>query len=277
VVAPEEPLEPSKVYPRHLPRLAEVALVARPIINVGSDGGFGALCDLSVAWWGRYYFVDLRMQPLGFGWVDDGKIVTNSLLAEAGYHGRAFAVGMGVGLASVNGDMDEMLGYSGAMNKAADEGATNEIQEAEWDQRTQHGFSLSQVVRLGAMDGLNLKVSNVLIYHRDDGDGDEDESSGFIWGGITGRFAFPLALRVDMFLEGGGGFMGYWFAAVGVFTWLKGNGDAGSVGISASAGGAGLRGVRKKDYGDYVDTEYLYINGPMFSLGLVTRFGPTID
>ncbi len=269
VAAAKEDFKPSKVYPRKLNKVAEVQAAFRPIINVGTDKGFGALCDLGLTWWGNYYFISVRMQPLGFGWVENGKVVINSLLAEAGYDGRAFGVGMGLGMASVSGDMDQMLGYDGAMSSVEDSERTVE-RNAKWEQRTQHGFALSQIVRLGARDGLNFRVSNILIYHTDS---EDEEESGFIWGGINGRFSWPLALRTDMFLEGGGGPMGYSYGAIGVFVWVRGNGDAGSVGISASAGGAGLWGERKKDNGDYVDTERLFIIGPMFSLGFNIRFG----
>jgi hypothetical protein len=273
----------SLAYPRHLTGLFEIDIAVRPIINVGSEGGFGALCDLSFSWWGRYVFANVRMQPLGFGWVDDGQVVTSSLLAEGGYNGRAFALGIGLGIAAVNGDMDNMLGYGSDLATSKDSSGSEE--EPTWEQRTQVGFALSQRVRLGARDGFNVTVSNVLIYHEDNSD-EEDARAGFIYGGTNGRISWPLALRVDMFLDGGGGVMGYWYGALGIFTWVRGNGDAGSVGISASAGGAGLSGQRAKtesrtDYqtketNTYTDTERLSIAGPMFSLGLTIRLGKTI-
>ncbi len=266
--------KPSKIYPRHLTNIGEAEVVFRPIIKVGGDQGFGALCDVTVAWWGKHYFVDLRMQPLGFGWVDDGKIVTNSLLAEAGYNSRAFAVGMGVGMASVNGDMDAMLEYSFASVSGADEGGETEAPPP-WEQRTQHGFALSQTVRLGAKDGLHLSINNLLVYHEDNFDYyGEEPQSGFIYAGTTGKLTIPIALRTSWFMEGGGGLMGYGFGATGVSTWLRGNGDAGSIGLSVSAGFAGLWGVRRREYDSgMVEDERIVVTGPMFSLGATYRFG----
>jgi hypothetical protein len=275
-VRPAEPEnESSHVYPRRLPHVGEVTLTLRPLIAVGSTGGFGGLADLTAAYWGDYMFFDIRMQPLGFGWTEDGNIVSASFMAEGGYDGRAFALGIGAGVSTVNGDIDEMMQDFGGM---AMEDAGGEPEEVKWSQRTQAAFTLSQQVRLGARDGLHLTVYNLLMYHKDkDKDGEDD--SGFIYSGTAGKVTVPLASRTYMFLEGGGGVMGYAFGDVGVFTWVRGAGDAGSVGISALAGGAGVWGVRERTVSDpgigedYTDTETITIAGPMVGVGLTYRFG----
>lgn len=249
---------PSNVFPRHLADIGELSFVLRPLIKVGKPKGFGALCDLSLAYWGEHYFVDFRMQPLGFGWTEDGSIVSSSFLVEGGYSGRAFGVGLGVGAAVVSGDMSSML-ESTAMGRTSDGGFIPES----WNARTQGAFALSQVVRMGARDGLNFSVSNILLYHKDSGGSDE---SGFVYGGTTGKLTIPLVARTDLFFGGGGGRMGYWFGEVGVFAWVTGNGDAGSFGLSASAGAAGL-------WGDDEDGDSITIIGPMVSIGLTYRFG----
>jgi hypothetical protein len=275
-VRPAEPEnESSHVYPRRLEHVGEIALMLRPLLAVGSTGGFGGLADLTAAYFTNYMFFDIRMQPLGFGWTEDGNIVSASFMAEVGYDGRAFALGIGAGASAVNGDIDEMLWSTGGMAK---EDAGGAEQEVEWSQRTRAAFTLSQQVRLGARDGLNLTVYNLLMYHKDRDNNGEDES-GFIYSGTAGKITVPLAARTYLFLEGGGGVMGYGFGDVGVFTWVRGSGDAGSVGISALAGGAGVWGVRQRTFTDqatgeeYTDTETITIAGPMVGVGLTYRFG----
>jgi hypothetical protein len=260
----------SHVYPRRLPDLGELALVLRPLLAVGSTGGFGGLAEVTAAYWWRYMFVDIRMQPLGFGWTEDGNIVSASFMAEGGFDGRAFAIGLGAGVSTVNGDLDEMMRSFGVATDAGGEPA----QETEWDQRTRAAFTLSQQVRLGARDGLSLSVYNLLMYDK----GGEDGDSGFIYAGTGGKVTIPLAARTFMFLEGGGGVMGYGFGDLGVFTWVRGSGDAGSVGICALAGAAGVWGVRKKTVTPaggqpYTETENVTIAGPMVGLGMTYRFG----
>ncbi len=261
-LVPAQPIHTqSKVYPRRLDKLGELTAVIRPLLNVGTPRGFGALCEVKGAYYGEFFFADLKMQPLGFGWTKDGNVLSASFLAEGGYDSRAFAIGLGAGVGSVNGDLNRMLEASG---DSSDNGS-----EPAWHQRTKAAFALSQIVRLGARDGLNLVVTNLLLYHRDD---DRDEE-GFIYGGTSGRFAFPLAKKTEMYIEGGGGLMGYWFGAVGVFTWMRGNGDAGSLGLSVSAGAAGVWGNRERDRGDFKEVERVAIGGPMIALGLSYRFG----
>ncbi len=72
--------------------------------------------------------------------------------------------------------------------------------------------------------------------------------------------------------------MGYSYGAIGAFTWVRGNGDAGSVGLSVSAGGAAVWGNRERVYDEgtqyeYVDTDRVILAGPMMSFGLTYRFG----
>jgi hypothetical protein len=271
-VRPAEPgRSPSRAYPRHMDRVGELSLAVRPLFNVGSEKGFGMLCDLTVAWWGRGWFLDLRMQPLGFGWTDEGDILSTSLLAEAGFNGRAFALGLGAGAAVVNGDLGENLVQASVYEvKAAGDGTA----EAKWADRTRAAFALSQVVRLGARDGFHISLYNLLLYYDppEGGDSEEAEKAGFYYGGTTGRITIPLAMRVDMFLGGGGGLVGYGFGEVGVFVWARGNGDAGSLGFTAAGGVAGIWGNLEGDDGR--GTRNVGILGPMISLGATWRFGP---
>ncbi|MBN2344439.1 MAG: hypothetical protein JXX29_22565 [Deltaproteobacteria bacterium] len=257
----------SYVYPRKFNGVGEVESTLRPIINIGGKG-FGALCDFAVAYFTPHFFVDFRILPLGFGWTDGSKVVSNNMVLSSGYNGRAFAVGVGVGMASVNGDLSEMMSVFGGMDDA---GAYDDAAEPEWEQSTKHAFSLAQRVRLGAQEGLNIVIHNTLLYYKSGPN--DDNVSGFIYAGTTGRFTWPMSLRTNMFLEGGGGVMGYGFGALGVFTWVRGNGDAGSIGISASAGGAGIWGEREKEYSWGTSTEHVGIGGPMFAIGMAYRFG----
>jgi hypothetical protein len=253
----------STIFPKQLSHLIELATVIRPLINIGKPLGLGFLCDLFAAYYGPSFFVDLRMQPLGFGWTKEGNVVSTSLLAEGGYDARPFGVGLGVGFASVNGNMDYMLEQSDST------GTSQSGQEPPYRQKTHFAFALSQQVRLGSRDGLHLLLYNILLFHQNE----NDDRAGFIYGGTSGRLAIPLSVSTDLFLEGGGGLMGYAFGAFGLFTWLVGNGDDRSFGISASAGGATVWGSKEVSQGTRTYDERVSITGPMVSLGLTYRKG----
>lgn len=265
----------SWVYPPRVPDVGEVSVTLRPLIKAGSPLGVGILADLAATYWGSVYFAGVGLQPLGLGWTTDGVVVSTAALVEGGYDARAVAVGLGLGVGWVNGDADYMLGSFSGSDSATYANSTTTRTER---QTTHAAFTLSQVARLGARDGFNLSLRNLLIYHHDE----EDDDTGFIYGGTTGRLAIPLGDRSDLFIEGGGGVMGYWLAGVGVSTWVVGNGSPGSWKLSVSAGGAGIMGskeitrtVTRPDGVSYKseDTEDISIAGPMVALGLARRFG----
>ena len=76
--------------------------------------------------------------------------------------------------------------------------------------------------------------------------------------------------------------MGYWYAGVGVSTWIVGNGSPGSWKLSVSAGAAGIFGSKRTTatypaQNGYPAYSYSYnqsidVAGPMVSFGLTRRF-----
>ncbi len=268
----------NNAYPPRVANVGELSAVLRPIINAGTPLGAGILADLEAAYWGNAYFADFRVQPLGLGTTSDGSIVSTAALLEGGYDTRALAVGLGAGVSWVNGDADHMLqNYFGGSSNSADTGVTASPTIVQ-TQETHAAFTMSQLVRLGARDGLTLSLRNLLILHRDS----ESNRRGFIYGGTTGQLSVPLRGRSDIFLEGGGGVMGYWYAGVGVSTWIVGNGSPGSWKLSVSAGAAGIFGSKRTTatypaQNGYPAYSYSYnqsidVAGPMVSFGLTRRF-----
>lgn len=258
----------SNIYPVRVPHVGEVGGTLRPIVNAGSPLGFGALADVHASYWGRGYFFSLMVQPLGLGWTDEGNIISTSALLEGGYDARAFSVGLGVGISAINGDTDLMLwdSYDSAAPGSDEEPQVRERQE------THQAFTLSQWVRLGARDGLNLSLRNLLLLHKES----RSEDRGFIYGGTMGKLTIPLDRRNDLFLEGGGGVMGYWLVGAGVGTWLVGNGSPGSWKLSIGAGAAGIWGTKEitvtgTQY-SYVSRQDVNVAGPMVSFGITRRF-----
>ncbi|NOZ88271.1 MAG: hypothetical protein GXP49_18830 [Deltaproteobacteria bacterium] len=255
----------SRIFPRKLVDLGEFRTAIRPLLKIGKPLGFGILAEIAATWWGNGYFLDLRIDPLGFGYTKDGNPFSSCFLVQGGYDTRAFSVGLGIGVGGVNGDLGELLVGEGVKSDSSGNSQS-------WHDRTVAAFALSQHVRLGARDGLNMVVTNTLMYYKSKNDSGSKDS-GFVYGGTSGRINIPLPGRTDLFLSGGGGLVGYWFAEFGVFTWITGNGDIGSLGLSASAGGAGIWGTQKRvtQYG--FDQRTVDVVGPMVSFGLAYRFG----
>jgi hypothetical protein len=241
----------SLVYPRRLASLAEFSIVLRPILDV-SNGGIGGLCDLNGTYIGSAWFANVSVQPVGFGFTERGRLFTLIAVGEAGYDARVFGLGIGAGIAASaakakKGWLEDVPADDPRNQGWSEEGA---------------GFVISQVIRLGTRDGLNFTGRNTLI--------------DFEWGGAHGTFDIPLTGRTTLFLEGGGSAVGYAMGAIGVSAWLRGNGDAKSIGLSASAGFAAAwveRDVDEGDEGYGEDANVVSAIGPMVSIGLDYRFG----
>jgi hypothetical protein len=264
----------SNMFPPRSEGVAEGYLAVRPLFKIGTPLGVGVLGDLEATYWNKAYFAALSLQPLGLGTSAEGNILTTAALAEGGYDGRAFSVGLGVGVSWTNGDVDAMLETFGAADSMAG-GTAVTVKET---QQTHTALTLSQLARLGARDGLHLSLRNLLLLHRDS----DTKEQGFIYGGTTGRLVVPIDGPTDLLFEGGGGVMGYWFAGAGVATWVVGNGSPGSWRLEATAGGAGIWGSKKVTTtysaapNEYVSTytEDVDVMGPAVSIAVAHRFAP---
>jgi hypothetical protein len=125
-----------------------------------------------------------------------------------------------------------------------------------------HGFSVEQLARLGAVDGLHLQVRNTFLLY----------DGAFEYGGTEGIAMVPVTSRYALFVRGAGGMMGHGFGEVGLRVLGVGNGDRGSVTFDATLGGAGLFG--KEDCTEEVghtECDGIVYAGPMVGFGAEWR------
>ncbi|MBN2802260.1 MAG: hypothetical protein JXR91_04110 [Deltaproteobacteria bacterium] len=248
------------VYPEKLSNIAEVSFVIRPMISLSSGGGFGSMVEGTATYTGEHYFINLRLQPISIGRDNSNTMANGSMFVEGGYDSRAFGVGLGIGAGFTNAGLNQII------NNFYYDGYGDSTQTGPEDSNV--GFALSQAVRLGARDGLNLTVYNNFIYIG-------SEHNGFYYGGTIGKISIPLNLKVNLFLYGGGGPIGYGFGEIGVSTWVLGNGGPGSVAITGALGWAGMWKYTDDYYSEdgYYYDETVSVTGPTASLGFVYRFG----
>ncbi|MFH2005098.1 MAG: hypothetical protein ABI333_00795 [bacterium] len=220
----------SIVAPPRVGSVFSFKFMLRPIIPVG-NAGFGAQLEL----WATYRFrlpiaIHLLIDPLGFavGKGPDGVAFAGHALLAADL--RLFEIGVGVGGTSLNtGEGDEPA------------------------------FSMNQYVRLGALDGFNFEVHNVLVWDR----------GRFEYAGTTGGFQIPVGTKFWLLFRGGYRMAGYWFGEAGLRARLMGNGTSGSLFLTATVGAASVFDrVRDSVNNYYRDVSYL---GPMGGLGMEWR------
>lgn len=216
--AAEDAAAPEAKRPLMLPPLARnmvrVQGTVRPFFNLIGPGG-GAIGDLSV----EYYFqrpfkVGFELSPFAFVLVPEGPGTIVHARVRGAFSSDYVEVGLGIG-----GRMQ----YFGPS-----------------------GLSVAPAMRLGSLDGANLRVemgySLIRNYYT--------QKAQFALSHVTGGLDVPVTRRLAITLDGGYGLDLWAYATLGVRQWIKGNGEPGSLAIGASAGAAWVVDRFPCQYGD---------------------------
>lgn len=263
------------IAPPRLGGVREVGLVLRPVLPLGTVG----VAFVNDAWftW-RFespWYAEARVSPFGLGWSTDGNPITVAATLAGGYDSRYFSVGLGAGWSMYNADLAN-YGYSEyAADSGTVSGSFNSVEDT---------LAIVQEARLGAHDGLSLEVRNTFLLvpeyttvrvEDDNGEPVLDENGyetwknketgeSFNYGGLALRANIPTGLRTDLFVDASFGDAGCVVVEGGVSTWLRGNGDRGSLGLQVGAGYGQVAGAP--------DDEPVTLAGPLVSVGGRARF-----
>lgn len=122
------------------------------------------------------------------------------------------------------------------------------------------GLAVSQLLRLGTTDGLNIIArTSIVLFH-----------SQFEFGGMVATAQIPVSRGFWLQLGGGGGAVGYGYGELGLRVLMAGNGLRGSKFLTVTAGGAGVfEGLRCDPFGSCDSKSY---GGPMAGIGSEWRF-----
>jgi hypothetical protein len=225
-------------FPQQWTNIFDLSLTLRAIPGVWSGGvGFPFEFELS------YQFVaPIKLSVFSapsFVGIDGDAVVARSILGfGTSFSTRFFEVGIGVAA-----HMDSM--------------------------GPERQLALVQSVRLGAEDGLMLKVANTLIF-------EPDWRNGFHWDSVHAEIRIPIHWRVSLYVDGGGGGNAsnmWWFRmTTGVHVMIRGTGGPGTVILPFGIGG-GFYELSDNDCDwsseDCVET---YFASVIFVTGLQARF-----
>ncbi len=262
--------------PERLGSVREVGMVIRPVLALDTVG----VAFINDAWlvvtFDKPWYAQARLAPLAFGWSADGNPLSVAGVLSGGYDSRYFSVGLGAGGSMLNSQPGSTR-YSAA---SSDYNVAEETQFTDVDS----AFAIVQEARLGARDGLSISVRNTFLlvpittityeYDKDTGEqvvdedgkpiSDESSRDEFVYGGLAMRLNVPTGDRTDLFANWSFGEAGEIVVEGGVSTWLRGNGDKGSLGLQVAAGYGYIEGNP--------DDTYVVLNGPMVSVGGRYRF-----
>lgn len=264
---------PHNIAPPRLGGITDVGVTLRPFMAVGNLG-VGSINEVGITYlFEKPWFVEARLQPMTLGWSTDGNLIGVAAIAAGGYDNPLFGIGLGLGFTAAN---TGITGIGSVPTPSYDDGAGGGSFE-----NVEPGLSVAQIARLGSRDGLHLEVRNTFVlgtveeYQYDEcyyyGECTEpsdpvlvDTYKEFRWSSTRGRLVLPVASTTDLFTEIGGGAAPYFSVEGGVQTWIRGNGDRGSLGASVAAGYGYMEGNPQED-------RNVELAGPLLSLGLRWR------
>lgn len=207
-----EPLSERLGLPKRAPFSTRLGFHARPFLGLsGISKPVGLLADL----YGSYYLesVPLRFEvalaPAGIAFGGAETHYPQTIVATGAYTTDYFEIGLGAG-ALVGKDGPCYQDRPGAPSLC--------------ERNT--GFTINQVLRLGAIDGFNVLWQSS-VFSRPD---------SFVFGVGRGEVNVPVSSRLGLFAAGGGGENGWNFGEFGVRTYVGGTGARGTLIISASLG-----------------------------------------
>ncbi|MEY4513714.1 MAG: hypothetical protein RLZZ450_5836 [Pseudomonadota bacterium] len=206
----------SKLAPPRVGRLLTVEGGIRPYLPMRSLG-VALLADATVTYHGeRAWYVQAQLFPLGATATKDTDASVFGFAASVGYDHPYFAVGLGVGAlrrGQFHFDFDPI-----------------QRRDREWIEHS-FGFSITQSLRVGALDGLSLTVANAFVL----------DSERWRYGYFDLTIQVPLN-RQTWLTAGGGGAeeAGFLYAEVGLRRLVRGDLGSGSLFVEPSVGLAGI-------------------------------------
>lgn len=219
----------------------QATVILRPVLETGVLG-VGSLSELRYS----YHFdvpltVEAMVSPLGFE-LRSGtgtRAFPTQLGAVAYYDTDYFAIGVGVGATFYSELPSALFPLSGPVTTSSAAARTAMYLNA----------------RLGSLDGLSLEVRNSIVVR----EAFFGEPATFHWGSTQVAGFIPLTRQLTLELQGGGGENGWGFGEVGIRTYFRGTGGAGTVIVPLCVGGGGFF------------TSGSGAGGPLVSIGVEVR------
>lgn len=240
-----------------------VRATVRPMFNFGKVN-VASLTDLSGGWYWNSLHLQARLSPFGASAPQTVHLTNFHVLA--GYHNDVaeFAVGGGYFFNRFQARSEyqcEDGGIVALKDEAAGSGSTGAVKEPPRFTCRQAGPSVVQQLRLGSVDGINLRLTNSLAI----------DAGKFRFGYLEGSLDFPVARAINLYAAGGGS-AGVKFGEVGTRTYFRGVGGRDTLILTTGIGGSTMRtnelfGGTVNSYDNGVGGTYSYVEDEERSVG----------
>lgn len=202
----------------------------RPMFNFGKVD-VGSVTELSFGYYWQFLHLQVRAAPWGFS-VPHGVDAAN-LQVILSYSNDLAEIGLGTGyfrheFKTLNDYDCSANGYVlGAASKTTSEDGAAHQQSYNC---AQSGPTVVQHLRLGAVDGLHLRMTNTLAI----------DGGQFRFGYLEGSLDIPLTRELNLYGAGGGA-TGMSWGELGIRTYLRGVGGHGTLILTTGLGGSSMR------------------------------------
>lgn len=196
-----EPATSSSFSPPRLGGVWNAGFTVRPFLVVDNYGA-GASLEARVGYrWEFPLHVEALLMPVTGATGRQGAIGAFGAVLAASFDSRFFEIGLGLGGQTMN--------------------------DPAFDLRSGSGSTLAQRLRVGTVDGGMIEAfTYIVLFHQK-----------FEFSELTVHGQLPVGERAWFVVRGGGGSVGTGFGEVGVRLLIDGNGDAGSLFVTATVGG----------------------------------------
>jgi hypothetical protein len=232
----------SRINPPRAAKVWELSALVRPGLSLGDAGGL-VEAEVEAGYRAESWVVGAVVSPIGFGGSRGHALLGFGAAHVYGaFDGQVFAAGIGLGITGVND------------TGGASDGGT--------------GLAVHEMLRVGALDGLNLVLRSSLAIFR----------STIQFANIDVQGQVAVANDAWLVLRGGGGVVGYAYSEVAVRALTSGNGGAGSSFIEVGLGGSAsfvntcvATPVASPQQFVSCDDKNFLLGGPHLSLGMEWR------
>lgn len=225
------PANPTPVLAERVGHDAWIRGTLRPMFNFG-EVNVASLTDLAGGWYYGPLHLQARLSPLGLSAPQSVNLANFHILAGYQNDVAEFAVGGGYFFNRFQARYEGQCDDGGIVALKSSDAAVGSGAVSEPPRYTcrQAGPSVVQQLRLGSVDGVNLRLTNSLAI----------DSGKFRFGYLEGSFDFPVARSINLYVAGGGS-AGAQFGEVGTRTYFRGVGGRDTLILTTGIGGSSMR------------------------------------
>lgn len=259
----QRPANPAPWLAERVGHTAWARATVRPMFNFGKVN-VASLTDLAGGWYWNSLHLQARLSPFGISVPQTVHLTNFHLLAGYQNDVAEFAVGGGYFFNRFQARSEYQCDDGGIVALKDEAGASTTsggIKEPPRFTCRQAGPSVVQQLRLGSVDGVNLRLTNSLAI----------DAGKFRFGYLEGSVDFPVARSINLYAAGGGS-AGVKFGEIGTRTYFRGVGGRDTLILTTGIGGSTMRtnelfGGTIKGYDTGGGTSYSYVEDEEQSVG----------